>query len=165
MPGSWFGRVVFHCSQFCLRCIGWTVKSVNHNAYVMIAITGKGFFKASEIATELIISNILRIGKVNFIGDIILFLGKLSVSLTFALFSFLMLDTRKYRSAHNKISSPLFPVLVCWNPGYVVATLFFAVMEMSIDTNILSFCQNSNEHQGTSTKELLNMPLPFLLRL
>lgn len=77
-----------------------------------IAISGKGFFKASEVATELIMSNILRIGKVNVIGDVILFLGKLCVSLTSALFAFLMLDTHKYKSAHNKISSPLFPVLV-----------------------------------------------------
>lgn len=137
MPESWVGRIFFHSSQFCLRCIGWTIKSVNHNAYIMIAITGKGFFKASEIATELIISNILRIGKVNVIGDIILFLGKLSVSLTSALFAFLMLDSHKYKSAHNKISSPIFPVLVCWSLGYVVATLFFAVVEMSIDTIIL----------------------------
>lgn len=80
--------------------------------FLQIAITGKGFFKASEISTELIISNILRIGTVNVIGDVILFLGKLCVSLSSALFGFLMLEAHKYRTAHNKISSPLFPLLV-----------------------------------------------------
>ncbi|KAL3647077.1 Choline transporter protein 1 [Castilleja foliolosa] len=147
---SWFGKASYQTSQACMRGIGCIVKSVNRNAYIMIAITGKGFFKASEIATELIMSNILRIGKVNVIGDVILFLGKLCVSLTSALFAFLMLDTHKYKSAHNKISSPLFPVLVCWGFGYIVATLFFGVVEMSIDTIILSFCQDSDEHQGTA---------------
>ncbi|CAL5341943.1 unnamed protein product [Camellia sinensis] len=150
VPESRIGRVAFHSSQFFRRSIEWTVKSVNRNAYIMIAITGKSFFKASEIATELIISNILRIGKVNVIGDVILFLGKLCVSLSSAVFAFLMLNTHKYNSAHNKISSPLFPVLVCWGLGYVVATLFFAVVEMSIETIILSFCQDSDEHQGTA---------------
>ncbi|KAA8523882.1 hypothetical protein F0562_010305 [Nyssa sinensis] len=150
IPESWIGRVAFYSSQCCRRCIEWIIKSVNRNAYIMIAITGKGFFKASEIATELIISNILRIGKVNVIGDVILFLGKLCVSLSSAVFAFLLLDTHKYKSAQNKISSPLFPVLVCWGLGYVVATLFFAVVEMSIDTIILSFCQDSEEHQGTA---------------
>ncbi|CAK9183027.1 unnamed protein product [Ilex paraguariensis] len=150
MPESWIGRVFYYSSRCCLRCIEWTIKSVNRNAYIMIAITGKSFFRASEIATELIISNILRIGKVNVIGDVILFLGKLCVSLSSALFAFLMLDVHKYYSAHNKISSPLFPVLVCWGLGYVVASLFFAVVEMSIDTIILSFCQDSEEHQGTA---------------
>lgn len=80
--------------------------------FLQIAITGKSFCKASSIATGLIMNNILRIGKVNVIGDVILFLGKLCVSLFCALFAFLMLDTYKYKSAHNKISSPLFPVLV-----------------------------------------------------
>ncbi|VFQ91854.1 unnamed protein product [Cuscuta campestris] len=149
-PESFIGRTAFHVSQGCLRCVSWTIKSVNRNAYIMIAITGKSFFKASEMATELIISNILRIGKVNVIGDIILFLGKLLVSLASALFAFLMLDAHKYKSTSEKISSPLFPVLVCWGIGYVVATLFFSVVEMSIDTIILSFCQDSEEHQGNA---------------
>jgi choline transporter-like protein 2/4/5 len=132
-------------------------------------------------------NNILRIGKVNVIGDVILFLGRLCVSLFCALFAFLMLDTHKYKSAHNKISSPLLPVLVSissllkphcssevrhrplsplrpndgcilmmmvvqvtWALGYTVAKLFFAVVEMSIDTIILSFCQDAEEHQGTA---------------
>lgn len=133
--------------------------------------------------------NILRIGKVNVIGDVILFLGKLCVSLFCALFAFLMLDTHKYKSAHNKISSPVIPVLVSqpkpyfvhwtsqivrfhfhllkpeaklpcdvtltllqvtWALGYIVAKLFFAVVEMSIDTIILSFCQDAEEHQGNA---------------
>lgn len=81
---------------------------------MQIAISGKSFFGASAIATDLIMNNILRIGRVNVIGDVILFLGKLCVSLSSAVFAFLMLDTHKYKSAHNKISSPLFPVVVCF---------------------------------------------------
>ncbi|XP_020240179.1 choline transporter protein 1 [Cajanus cajan] len=147
---SCIGRAAYQSSQCFLRCIEWTIKSVNRNAYIMIAITGKSFFSASCIATELIMNNIMKIGRLNVIGDVILFLGKLCVSLSSALFAFLMLDTHKYSSAHNKTSSPLLPVVVCWALGYVVATLFFAVVEMSIDTIVLSFCQDSEEHQGTA---------------
>ncbi|XP_078427443.1 plasma-membrane choline transporter family protein [Wolffia australiana] len=147
---SWMGRATSFSSHCCLGCIDWTIKSVNRNAYIMIAITGEGFFKASSVATGLIMNNILRIGKVNVIGDVILFLGKLCISLLCTVFAFLMLDTHKFKSAHNKVSSPLFPVLVCWALGYTVAKLFFAVVEMSIDTIILSFCQDAEEHQGTA---------------
>ncbi|XP_051126345.1 choline transporter protein 1-like [Andrographis paniculata] len=150
MPQSWIEKAMYRTSQGCLKCIVCIIKSVNRNAYIMIAITGKGFCRASEIATDLIMSNILRIGKVNVIGDAILFLGKLCVSLTSEIFAFLMLDTYKYKSSHNKISSPLFPALVCWCFGYIVATLFFGVVEMSVDTIILSFCQDSDEHQGAA---------------
>lgn len=149
-PDGWFGKVAYHSSKCSLKCIEWIIKSINRNAYIMIAIMGKSFFKSSAIATELIMNNILRIGKVNVIGDVVLSLGKLCVSLSSALFAFLMLDTHKYASAHNKVSSPLFPVLICWGLGYVVAKLFFGVVEMSIDTIILSFCQDSEEHQGTA---------------
>lgn len=37
-----------------------------------------------------------------------------------------------------------------WGLGYIVSTLFFAVIEMAIDTLILSFCQDAEEHQGTA---------------
>ncbi|CAN1798143.1 Choline transporter protein 1 [Linum perenne] len=150
VPDSWVGKVMHHFSRYSLKCIEWTIKSVNRNAYIMIAITGKSFCRSSAMATELIMSNIVRIGKVNVVGDVILLLGKLCVSLSSAVFGFLMLDSHKFKSSHNKISSPLLPVVVCWALGYVVATLFFAVVEMSIDTIILSFCQDSEEHHGTA---------------
>lgn len=147
-PAACCIRMIWCCTQCCLGCVEWTIKFVNRNAYIMIAITGRGFCKAAAMATGLIINNILRIGTVNVIGDVMLFLGKLCVSLACALFAFLMLDTHQYKSSHHKISSPLFPVLFCWGLGYVVASLFFAVVEMAIDTIVLSFCQDVEEHQG-----------------
>ena len=35
-PDSWFGKMGYHTSQGCLRCVEWTIKSVNHNAYIMV---------------------------------------------------------------------------------------------------------------------------------
>lgn len=147
-PAACCIRMIWCCTQCCLGCVEWTIKFINRNAYIMIAVTGRGFCKAAAMATGLIINNILRIGTVNVIGDVMLFLGKLCVSLACALFAFLMLDTHQYKSSHHKISSPLFPVLFCWGLGYVVASLFFAVVEMAIDTIVLSFCQDVEEHQG-----------------
>jgi len=89
-----------------------TDKACAFHFLLQIAITGKGFHKAYVLATGLIMKIILRIGKVNVIGDVILFLGKLCVSLFCALFAFQLLDTHNYKYAHNKISSPLIPVLV-----------------------------------------------------
>lgn len=85
---------------------------------------GESFFNASAIATDLIRNNILRIGKVNVIGDVILFLGKLSVSLASTLFAFLMLDIHRFRSAHNKVSSPLFPVLVSFSINFFFKLIY-----------------------------------------
>lgn len=37
IPESWIGKVAYHSSNSCLRCIGWTIKSVNRNAYIMVS--------------------------------------------------------------------------------------------------------------------------------
>lgn len=148
-PGGCIITMFWCCAQCCLGCVEWTVKFINRNAYIVIAITGKGFCGAAVRATSLILNNILRIGTVNVIGNIIAFLGKVCVSLASALFAFFMLESSQYKSGHNKVSSPLFPVLFCWLIGYVVASLFFAVVEMTIDTIILSFCEDIEENNGT----------------
>eukprot|EP00250_Pteridium_aquilinum_P017010 c23411_g2_i1 orf=307-2409(-) len=148
-PGGCIISMLWCCGQCCLGCVEWTIKFINRNAYIVIAITGKGFCGAAVRATNLIVSNILRIGTVNVIGNVIAFLGKVGVSFASALFAFLMLETHQYKSGRNKVSSPLFPVLFCWAVGYVVASLFFAVVEMTIDTIILSFCEDIEENNGT----------------
>jgi hypothetical protein len=73
-------------------------------------------------------NNILKIGRLNVIGDVILFLGKLCVSLSSSVFAFLMLDTHKYSSGHNKTSSPLFPVVVCLFYNHNVQSIYFYVL-------------------------------------
>lgn len=35
-PHSYIGKAAFHSSRFCFRCIEWTIKSVNRNAYIMV---------------------------------------------------------------------------------------------------------------------------------
>ncbi|XP_042024687.1 choline transporter protein 1-like isoform X2 [Salvia splendens] len=46
------------------------------------------------------------------------------------------------RSIHKSVNSRPSVLKVCWGFGYIV--------EMSIDTMILSFCQDSDKHQGTA---------------
>jgi hypothetical protein len=41
------------------------------------------------------------------------------------------------------------PAQFCWFVGYLAAGMFFGVVEMAIDTILLSFCIDSEEHNGT----------------
>lgn len=36
MHSSWIGKAAHQSSQCFLRCIEWTIKSVNRNAYIMV---------------------------------------------------------------------------------------------------------------------------------
>lgn len=134
----------------CLGCLDWTLARINRNAFIVISVSGKEFCKAAEKATKLVMGNASRVGDVIVIGDLILFLGKLCVSFACALFAFLMLDTHRYRISHNRVSSPLFPVLLCWGFAYITASLFFAVGEMALDTVLLSYCIDAEENKGTA---------------
>ncbi|KAL2653076.1 hypothetical protein R1flu_021204 [Riccia fluitans] len=147
-PGGCCISILCCCAQCCLGCIEWTLKFINRNAYIVIAIKGKGFFRAAAKASGLIINNILRVGTVNVLGDFILFLGKVCVSVASAFFAFLMLDQHRYKSGRDKISSPLFPVAFTFIFAYAIANMFFGVVEMAIDTILLSFCIDSEENNG-----------------
>ncbi|KAL3684879.1 hypothetical protein R1sor_002901 [Riccia sorocarpa] len=149
-PGGCCITILCCCAQCCLGCIEWTLKFINRNAYIVIAIKGKGFFRAAAKASALIISNILRVGTVNILGDLILFLGKICVSITSAFFASLMLDQHRYKSGKDKVSSPLFPIVFTFFFAYAIASMFFGVVEMAIDTILLSYCIDCDENNGNA---------------
>jgi choline transporter-like protein 2/4/5 len=86
-----------------------------HKFSMQIATSGKGFCRAAG-KVSFIVTNILKVAAVNILGDLILFLGKVCVSLVCALLAFLMLETHKYKSGNSQVSSLLFPVRVCNYP-------------------------------------------------
>ena len=62
--------------QCCMWCLEKCMKFLNKNAYIQTAIYGYSFCKAARSAFFLIARNILRIIAVSFVGDFVLFLGK-----------------------------------------------------------------------------------------
>ena len=78
--------------QYCLWYLQKVIEWLNRNAYIMVAIEGKSFCWSAWEAVSLIFANILTVGAVNVVGDTLLFLGKLSISLVAGFLAFLMLD-------------------------------------------------------------------------
>ncbi len=54
---------------------------INHNAYTIISIEGLSFCTSARKAFVLIVENSLRIATINSVGDFLLFLSKLTVSI------------------------------------------------------------------------------------
>ncbi len=134
--------------QYCLWYLQKIIEWINRNTYIMIAIEGKSFCWSAWEAISLIFNNILTVGAVNVIGDILLFLGKFSVAACAGLLAFLMLDSDTYTTGESKVSSPLLVVIFCVLFGFVIASLFMSVVEMAIDTTLLSFCKDCKIHGG-----------------
>jgi len=136
------------CVQYCLWYLQKVIEWLNRNAYIMIAIEGKSFCYSAWEAIMLILNNILTVGAVNIVGDTLLFLGKLSISLISGFLAFLMLDSSTYTEGDNKVSSPLFLVIFVVIFSFSIAGLFMSVVEMAIDTVLLSFCKDVKLHGG-----------------
>lgn len=89
---------------------------------------------------------------VNFIGDILLFLGKIAVAAASGVVAFAMTELDYYNNASKYpdtyLSSPVLPVAVSIITGFVIAEIFFAVYEMAIDTILLSFCEDCETNGG-----------------
>ena len=67
------------------------LKYINYNAYTIISIEGKSFCTSTKKAFQVVVENALRVTAINSVGDFVLFLAKLSVTvitLLVALFVF-----------------------------------------------------------------------------
>jgi hypothetical protein len=78
-----------------------------------------------------------------------LFLGKLSVALGSGVIAFLMLDDKNFNYGDEKVSSPLFIVIVVCLFAFVIASVFMSIVEFGIDTIILCYCKDCDDNAGT----------------
>lgn len=103
-------------------------------------------------AIKLIISNALRLLAVNFVGDMVIFFGKVMVAGSCGLIAFALADLQYYsdpnKYPNTNLSSPVFPVALSIIIGFIVAEIFFSVYEMAIDTVLLAFCEDCDMHGG-----------------
>mmetsp|Transcript_25196 Transcript_25196/g.47612 ORF Transcript_25196/g.47612 Transcript_25196/m.47612 type:complete len:723 (+) Transcript_25196:109-2277(+) len=138
----------------CIKCCMWylekVMKYINRNAYIIVAVKGSSFCMAANRAIQLIIINALRIATVNLIGDTLTWLGKVAVSLGCGFLCFMMTDTAIYTEPDSVwyLSSPLLPILFTILISYFIATCFFQVYDMAVDTIMLSFCEDCEKTDG-----------------
>lgn len=84
---------------WCFRCCFWLLENflryINTNAYIMIAVHGKGYFSSAKDAFNLILTNVIRAVVIDKVADYLLFFGKLSVSALMALATYYTVDNWK----------------------------------------------------------------------
>uniref|UniRef100_A0A8C7W8X3 Choline transporter-like protein n=1 Tax=Oncorhynchus mykiss TaxID=8022 RepID=A0A8C7W8X3_ONCMY len=73
-------RFVLCCLKCCFWCLERFVKFMNRNAYIMIAIYGKGFCMSARDAFCLLMRNVVRVAVLDRVTDFLLFLGKVLIA-------------------------------------------------------------------------------------
>lgn len=76
---------VINCIRCCLACVERIVQFINKTAYIQIAIRGKNFCGAAFDGFDLVWSNAMRFAVVGGVGEILMFLGKMIISVLTAL--------------------------------------------------------------------------------
>ncbi len=94
----------------------------------------------------------MRLAVVNVLGDVMLFLGKITVAAASGLIAFAMSTLPYYTDPTEHpdtyIGSPVLPIALSILTGFLVAEIFFAVYDMAIDTIMLSFCEDCESNNG-----------------
>lgn len=142
---KYVGYYVEYCLWYLQKCIEW----LNRNAYIMTAIEGTSFCSSAWNSLSLMVKNVASVAAVSVVGDIMLFLGKLSVALGSGVIAFLMLDDDNFNYGDEKVSSPLFIVIVVCLFAFVIASVFMSIVEFGIDTIILCYCKDCDDNAGT----------------
>lgn len=126
----------------CMKCFFWCLEKflrfLNKNAYIMCAIHGKNFCGSAKDAFNLLMRNFLRVVALDKVTEFLFFLSKILISGCMAALAYLFF-TSKYTTI--ELNYHLVPVFLIAFGTYMIATVFFGVYSMAVDTLFLCFCE------------------------
>ncbi|GFQ87784.1 choline transporter-like protein 1 [Trichonephila clavata] len=141
---------IFQC---CLACFESYLKFLSKNAYIMIAISGESFCTSARKSFGSLTANILKLAAVDCIGDFILFIGKMGVTISVA---FIALEILKNVPDINYI---WIPVSLSCVFAFLCCHCFLSVYEMAIDTLMLCFCEDCQMNDGVTRPYFMSKSL------
>ncbi|XP_053381023.1 choline transporter-like protein 4 isoform X2 [Mercenaria mercenaria] len=142
------------CLKCCFWCLEKFIRFLNKNAYIMVAIHGKNFCVSAKKAFMLIFRNVVRVLVVDKVTDFLLLIGKLLVVGGIACASYFFFDGKieflnTYKPTLNFYVTPIVLVVL---GTYVIASIFFNVYNMAVDTLFLCFLEDLERNDGSQEK-------------
>lgn len=126
--------ILMSCCQCCMWCLEKCMKFLNKNAYIQTAIYGYSFCWAAKQAFFLILRNIMRVFAVSMVGDFVLLLGKLFISVFTTFIAYLALTSNA-----NNVNGFILPMLFVFVLSYFVSSMFTEIFGMGIETILMCF--------------------------
>eukprot|EP01038_Epipyxis_sp_PR26KG_P006534 gene6534-8977_t len=126
----------FLCLISCIMLIfEKCIKFLNKHAYIQCAIFGTPFLVSSRRAFILIIRNLGRLAAVTVVGDFVVLVGKICITLICASIGYFYMVT--YMS--DELSGFVFPTLFIGFLAFITATMFLGVLSATADA-LLQAC-------------------------
>uniref|UniRef100_A0A8C7YWP5 Choline transporter-like protein n=1 Tax=Oryzias sinensis TaxID=183150 RepID=A0A8C7YWP5_9TELE len=148
-----FAKFLLCCLKCCFWCLEKIIKFLNRNAYIMVAIYGKNFCTAAKDAFFLLLRNMIRVAVLDKVTDFLLFLGKLLVVGLVGVFAFFFFSGRVKAFADTAPNLHYYwvPILVPVG-SFLIASGFFSVYSMCVDTLFLCFCEDLERNDGSPAR-------------
>ncbi|XP_076816304.1 choline transporter-like protein 1 [Clavelina lepadiformis] len=141
-----FARYILKALSCCMACFEKILKYINRNAYICAAMYGEGFCASGKRAFNLLLNNIRHMMVINCMGGFCILMGRIAVTILtgFAgIAYFKVLFGTEVSSTEYVIPS----ALACL-ASYVIASCFFNVYGMAVDTIFLCFCDDQQRNNG-----------------
>ncbi|CAN0389685.1 unnamed protein product, partial [Discosporangium mesarthrocarpum] len=117
MPSLVPEQAVLCCVQCCLWCLEKCMKFLNKNAYIQTAIFGYSFCKAAKKAFFLIARNIVRVGAVSLVSEIVIILGMVVVPLVSTFAFYTVADSQLGSEVHGMVGITVLVAIVSFFIG------------------------------------------------
>lgn len=129
------------CILCCMKCFFWCLERflrfLSKNAYIMCAIHGKPFCTSARDAFNLLMRNFLRVVALDKVTEFLFFLTKILVTVGMGAVTYVYFTSDKYV---DKLHYVEVPVVIVMFGTYLIASVFFGVYSMAVDTLFLCFC-------------------------
>lgn len=143
-------RYIFCLIQACLKCLQSLVEAVTTNAYIFVALKGKSFCASGLMVFKLIVNHGSVFAAVNVLGSVIVFLGKIIISIASAAAAYLIIErTAEFQATGaNALTSSWLPIVVVLIFAYVTSSMFMSVFDLSVDSVLVCYCTDVEENQA-----------------
>lgn len=134
-------NTITRCILCCMKCFFWCLEQflrfLNKNAYIMCAIYGKPFCASARDAFNLLLRNCLRVITLNSITKILFFVTKCLITIGMGAVAYTYLSSDEFE---GKLKNVEILIAIMMLGTYLIASIFFRVYSMAVDTLFMCFC-------------------------
>ncbi|XP_040165564.1 choline transporter-like 2 isoform X3 [Anopheles arabiensis] len=144
-----FTRAVLCCCRCFFWCLESFLKFLNRNAYIMCAIYGKNFCSSAKDAFSLLTRNVLRVIALDKVTGFLFFLSKLLLASGMAAVTYTYFDSDLPKM---QLNYPFVPAVLVFIGTFIIASIFFSVYSVAVDTLFLCFLEDIERNDGSAER-------------
>mmetsp|Transcript_2262 Transcript_2262/g.3599 ORF Transcript_2262/g.3599 Transcript_2262/m.3599 type:complete len:654 (-) Transcript_2262:40-2001(-) len=139
-----FVKCIACCFQCCFACLEKCMRFINKHAYIQTAIFSTNFCISAKNGFFLILRNFGRIGAISLVSEVVVVIGKIFIAAVTGAIAYVLMDNY----IADEVESIIGPTVVVMLLTYIVATLFFSIFSMAVDTVLQCFIADEEMFDG-----------------